>query len=154
MAEYNGWGRGGHRRERNRGRGGYGRRDDHVGHGNQGFGEHGWQDGDHGGGQGQHRYGDGHNTGRGNYRGGRGGYGGQDNGGGHGNRGGRGNRGHPAGMQCISEDELQTLSQGSPEDVLVCVTENEAKFLNTFKVLQPSDAFEKNGQASVFAGEV
>ena len=56
-----------------------------------------------------------------------------------GNRGrhadrGRGSRGHPAGMQCISEEDLQTLSQGNPEEVLVSVNENEGRFLNTFKM--------------------
>ena len=32
---------------------------------------------------------------------------------------GSSNRGHAMGLQFLSEDELQTLSQGSPEDVLL-----------------------------------
>ena len=48
---------------------------------------------------------------------------------GHGGRG----RGNAMGVQCFSEDELQTLSQGSPEDVQASVTENEVKFLCTYK---------------------
>ena len=54
----------------------------------------------------------------------------------HGRHAGRrcGSRVHPAGMQCISEEDLQTLSQGNPVEVLVSINKNEGRFLNTFKM--------------------
>ena len=43
------------------------------------------------------------------------------------------NRSHAMGTQLLSVEELETLSQSSPDDVLLTVTENEGKFLNSYK---------------------
>ena len=110
-----------------RGRGGYaGRsRGDHASRGREWHG-----DGDRRGhasrGLGGHDDRGGH-TGRGRGdrgRGDRGGYAGHGSG---------GNRGPSMGREYISEDDLQTLPQGSPEEVLHLINDNESKFLNTYK---------------------
>ncbi len=60
--------------------------------------------------------------------------------GGHDRQGGRGeyHGDHERGrrnqsMHYLNDDELQTLSQGNSDDVLVSVNENENRFMNTFK---------------------
>ena len=49
------------------------------------------------------------------------------------NHGGQGGGYVQGGMQCLSEEDLQTLSQGSPMEVQTRVTENEREFLNSYK---------------------
>ena len=54
---------------------------------------------------------------------------------GHGNHGGRrSKRGPSLGKEYISEEDLQILSQGSPENVLSLVNDNASKFLSTYKM--------------------
>lgn len=52
--------------------------------------------------------------------------------GGHASRG-RGSGGHPTPQYVLSDEELQTLAQGSPDDVLLKVNENESKFLKAYQ---------------------
>ena len=116
-----------------RGRGGYAgqSRGDHTSRGHEWHGDYGGP-GDHGGhaSRGHWRHDDrGGHTGRG--RGGRGGRASRGRGG-RGGRAGSGSGGPSMARQYISEGDLQTLSQGHPEEVLLYINDNESKFLSTF----------------------